>query len=235
MNLESSQLTPKCVGFIMDGNRRWAKEHHLPSLEGHRRGYENIKKVMRWLKEFQIPFGIFYTFSTENWNRKKEEVEYLMSLFRFAFQAEYAELKKEGMKIKFIGDLTRFSADIRKLMTQAEEDTKNFEGPTVVFAMSYGGRDEIMRSVKKMVAEKGLREITKMGEADFSRYLDTKGMPDPDLIIRTSGEMRLSGFLPWQAVYSELFFTKTCWPALSKNEFEAILKEFASRGRRIGK
>ncbi len=228
-------FTPKCVGFIMDGNRRWAREQGHTPYYGHKQGYEKIKEVMKWIREGGISHAIFYTFSTENWNREKEEVHYLMNLFEFAFKIEFAAIKKEGMRIKFIGDIGRFSASIQKILRQAEEETKDFAGPTVIFAMSYGGRDEILQAVKKVVKEKMPAEIEKMTEADFSNYLYTKDIPDPDLIIRTSGEMRWSGFLPWQGVYSELFFTKTYWPAFSKEEFFSILKEFGSRERRIGK
>lgn len=227
--------TPQCVGFIMDGNRRWAREQGHALSYGHKRGYERVKEVMKWVREAGISHAIFYTFSTENWNRAKEEVAYLMHLFAFAFKAEFEAIKKEGMRIQCIGDLGRFSKSIQKIMRRAEEETKDFAGPTIVFAMSYGGRDEILQAVKKVAKEKIPAEIEKMTEVDFAHYLYTKDIPDPDLIIRTSGEMRLSGFLPWQGVYSELFFTKTYWPAFSKEEFFAILKEFGNRERRIGK
>ncbi|HEV7701969.1 MAG TPA: polyprenyl diphosphate synthase [Candidatus Paceibacterota bacterium] len=225
---------PRCIGIIMDGNRRWAREEGITLAEGHKKGYQKMKEVIRWGKEAGIEYVIFYAFSTENWNRGKEEVSYLMELFKYAFSTGYESLLRNKVRIKIIGDISAFSPDIQELMKKAEADTAHFER-TIVLAMSYGGRAEILNAVKKLSKDKTKEEIKDMKEADFSDYLYTKDIPDPDIIIRTSGEMRLSGFLPWQGVYSELFFLKTSWPPLSKEEFLGVLEEYSSRERRHGK
>lgn len=221
----------KCIGIILDGNRRWAKANGLPTLEGHRRGYEKVKEVMEWAKEAGISFVIAYAFSTENWNRTAEEVSYLMGLFRETLTHKLIELKEAGLRVRCIGERARFSPELQKLMQSAEEETKHLPGPTLVLALSYGGRADILQAAHLAVKE-GKAELT---EAEFSSYLWTKDIPDPDLIIRTGGEKRLSGFLTWQSVYSELFFIDTYLPDFSKKEFQAILAEFGTRERRIGK
>ncbi len=223
---------PKTIGIIMDGNRRWAKENNLPSLEGHRRGYEKLKEVVDWCDKAGIKNLVVYGFSTENWNRAKEEVDYLMDLFRTLLLNDAEEMKKKGARMKIVGEKERFSKDIQELMTKAEELTKDGDA-TLWLALSYGGRAEILEAARK-ISKKQLKseDIT---EETFARELWTDGMPDPEIILRTSGEQRLSGFLPWQGVYSELFFTKTYWPAFSKEEFDAILKEYGERERRFGK
>lgn len=222
---------PRCVGIILDGNRRWAKAHGLPSLEGHRKGYEKVKDIMRWAKEAQVLFVIVYAFSTENWNRSPEEVSYLMGLFREALTKQLQELKTEGFRVRCIGERERFSPELQKLLHTAEQETAHLPGPTLVLALSYGGRADILHAARKAVTE-GKPDIT---ESEFSSYLSTNGIPDPDLIIRTGGEKRLSGFLTWQSVYSELFFIDTLLPDFSKEEFLNILAEFGKRERRMGK
>lgn len=217
----------------MDGNRRWAKERNLPTLEGHRAGGEKLKEVTRWAKEVGIEHIIFFTFSTENWKRSEEEVSYLLSLIGEYLRKELNYFSEEGGILHCVGDLSKFSPELQNTLKEAQEKTKNNAGPHVYFALNYGGRKEILSAVKKIAAENITQE--KITEEYFAKHLQTFDMPDPDLIIRTSGEMRLSGFLPWQAVYSELFFTKTFWPALSKEEFDKILLEFSTRERRIGK
>lgn len=218
-----------CIGIIMDGNRRYAKERGLPTLAGHKAGYDKLREVVRWAHEAGVKYLIAYAFSTENWKREKEEVGYLMDLFRFALKNELAELKKERISVRFIGERTRLPKDIQTEMVRVEEATKGGE-VTLVLAVSYGGRQEIIDAVKNAsVAGVAVTEET------FSDFLYTKGMPDPDLVIRTSGEQRISNFLLWQMAYSELFFTKTYWPALTKEEFLGILQEFSMRERRLGK
>jgi len=215
----------------MDGNRRWARERGLPTLEGHLRGYRKLKNVMSWAKEAGVPHLIFYTFSTENWNRSKEEVGYLMKLFETAFANEIDEIKKKGIRLRFIGQRERFSEKLQAAMARAERDTaENTEG-TVAFALSYGGRQEIIEAANALLKE-GKKQTD---EAAFGEHLWSAGIPDPDIIIRPGGEKRLSNFLPWQSVYSELFFSDTYWPDFSKEEFLGILKEYGERGRRRGK
>jgi undecaprenyl diphosphate synthase len=223
---------PTSIGMIMDGNRRYAKEHGLPLLGGHEAGKEKLKEVVSWCKEAGVKNLIVFAFSTENWNRSDEEVGYLMKLLKTTLGDEAEELRKEGARLRFAGQKERFDAELQKIMNEAEEKTKDGE-VTLWLALSYGGRAEILNAVKN-IAAKGLKseEIT---EESFSNELWTAGMPDPDIILRTSGEKRLSGFLPWQGVYSELFFIDTYWPAFSKEEFDAILREYDERERRFGK
>lgn len=217
----------------MDGNRRWARKNNLPAFEGHRRGYDTLKKVGEWAREAGIKSVIFYAFSTENWNRAKEEVGYLMNLFRWILKEELQRFKKERIRITVIGKKELLPEDIQKQVALVEEETKHFSDFHLVFAISYGGRSEILYAVRGIIQEnKKEDEIT---EAMFSKHLWTKDIDDPDIIIRTSGEKRLSNFLPWQSVYSELFFVDTLWPDFSKKEFLAILEEYSKREKRIGK
>ena len=224
---------PNCVGIIMDGNRRWAKGRGLSTLKGHQAGAETLKKVVKWGKDLGVKNITLYTFSTENWHRSEEEVAYLLKLIGEFLSKELDDFHKEGGVLHFAGDLSRFSPGLQKTLNEAKEKTKNNTGPNVYFALNYGGRAEILSAVKKIVSENPTEE--KITEEYFAKHLQTYPMPDPDIIIRTSGEMRLSGFLPWQGVYSELFFTKTLWPDFSKEEFLKILKEYENRERRIGK
>lgn len=214
----------------MDGNRRWAKANNFPTFEGHRCGRNKLREVVRWTKAAGATHFIVYAFSTENWNRSKAEVSYLLDLFRLVLSKEIGEMKKEGVRILCAGDRSRFPADLQNMMRNAEQETSTLPGPTLVLALSYGGRSEILNAVREIVVSKE-KHIT---EEVFNNHLWTKGVPDPDLIIRTGGEMRLSGFLPWQSVYSELFFTKTLWPDFSEEEFSSILSAFAARKRNFG-
>jgi undecaprenyl diphosphate synthase len=224
---------PRCIGIIMDGNRRWAKAKGLKALEGHRAGSETLKRVVKWAKDAGVEHIIFYTFSTENWNRSEEEVSYLLDLISGFIKRELEDFHTDGGVLHYVGDLSRFSPDLQNILKESEAKTASNPGPHVYFALNYGGRQEILSTVRKIVSEKPkMEEIT---DAYFAKHLQTGDMPDPDIIIRTSGEMRLSGFLPWQSVYSELFFTKTLWPDFNKEEFDAILAEFAARERRHGK
>jgi undecaprenyl diphosphate synthase len=223
--------TPRCIGVILDGNRRWAKAKGLPTFEGHRRGYEKVKELMGWAKEAGVKYVLAYAFSTENWNRTPEEVSYLMGLFKGTLTRGLDELQRAGIRVRYIGERSRFSPELQALMTGVENETEALPGPTLVLALSYGGRAEIVQAVQKAVKE-GKEELT---EQDFASHLWTAGIPDPDLIIRTGGEKRLSGFLTWQSVYSELFFVDTYLPDFSKEEFQAILSEFAGRERRMGR
>jgi len=229
---EQKSIT-NCVGIIMDGNRRWAKNKGLPLHEGHTKGAETLKSTVRWAKDLGVQHVIFYTFSTENWKRAEEEVSYLLGLIERFIKSELENFHKENGVMHFVGDLNRFSPGMRQSLLDSEEKTKENSGPHVYFALNYGGRAEILSAVKKIVEENpNQEEIT---EEYFAKHLQTGSMPDPDIIIRTSGEMRLSGFLPWQGVYSELFFTNTLWPDFSKEEFQKIIEEYSNRERRIGK
>ena len=225
--------TPNCIGIIMDGNRRWAKNKGLPVLEGHRAGGKTLKDIVRWTKDAGVKHLILYTFSTENWNRTEEEVTYLLNLIGEFIGKEFDHFNSEGGVMHFVGDLSRFSPELQKTLIDARDKTANNTGVNIYFALNYGGRQEILSAVKKIVEENPAQE--NITDEYFAKHLQTGDMPDPDIIIRTSGEMRLSGFLPWQGVYSELFFTKTLWPDFSKEEFMKIIEEYGERDRRIGK
>lgn len=228
---------PKCVAMIMDGNRRWAKERNLHSLKGHQAGFNKIKEVVDWSIKEEIPNVILYTFSIENWKRSKEEVSYLMNIIKLLIKKEFYILKNKGVRISFIGDLSLVPKDIKKLIEKTEKEKIKFQKLHLVLAFSYGGRREILNTVKEIVKVKNKKEIENFTEEDFSKFLWTNkiDVPDPDLIIRTGGEMRLSNFLPWQATYSELFFLKTYWPDFNYKKFKEILEEFSLRERRLGK
>ncbi|MFA5841430.1 MAG: polyprenyl diphosphate synthase [Candidatus Paceibacterota bacterium] len=226
---------PKSIGIIMDGNRRWAKARGFLPMKGHEAGYEKFKEFIRWAKGFGIETVYVYAFSTENWKRQENEVDYLMSLFTRVIGADAKELIGERVRVKFVGQLDKFSPAIRLGIKALERATSKFAGTTLVVCVSYGGRAEIISAVKEMAKKEGAKNIAKLDEKTFSKYLWTAGSPDPELIIRTSGEVRTSNFLPWQAVYSEWFFTKTLWPAFTRREFESILRDFAKREVRRGK
>jgi undecaprenyl diphosphate synthase len=215
----------------MDGNRRWAKQHGLEILRGH----EYVaNKVIEPLVERCIERGVKYVtlwaFSTENWKRDRSEVIGLMELFRQAFQKQSQRLHKMGVRLRHIGDLQKFPPDIQQGIAKWEADTAQNQRITVTFALNYGGRDEVLRATNKLLAV-GQTAVT---EAEFAAALDTAGMPDPDFIIRTGGEQRLSGFLPWQAVYAELYFPSILMPDFTSIELDKALDEFAQRQRRFG-
>lgn len=220
---------PACIGYIVDGNRRWARAHNRPTHEGHEEGAQKIREVIEWSQKKGVTCAIFYCFSTENWNRSPEEVSALMMLFEKEL-AKLVERIDENVRVRFIGDRTRFSMSTQEHMRMLEEKTAARTGMTAVIALSYGGRAEIVRAAAR-AHEAGEEVIT---EEVLSQHLDTSGLPDPDIIVRTSGEQRLSNFLPWQSVYSELFFVDPYWPDFTEGDFEDILKQYAERDRRKG-
>jgi len=217
----------------MDGNRRYARERGLATLDGHRMGYTKAKEVAQWCRDAGVRHLILYAFSTENWNRPPEEVAYLTDMMKKLLLSEVDELRKERGAVRFVGDLERFGNDFAKQARAFEAQNPADPALTVIIALSYGGRAEIVRAVNKLLAEGGTRGT--IDEKEFEKHLWTAGIPDPDLIVRTGGERRLSGFLTWQSVYSELFFLDTYWPAFSKKEFDEILATYAQRERRMGK
>lgn len=214
----------------MDGNRRWAKERGLPVSAGHYRGYKKLKEVVSWAKEAGVKHLIVYAFSTENWNRSKKEVEMLMKLFGEVL-SQGDEFKKENVKVSFIGQRDKFSESMIVGMEEMQNKTKNCKTINLTIALSYGGRAEIVSAVNALL-KSGVNSVS---EYMFADNLWTKGVPDPDIIIRPGGERRLSNFLPWQSVYSELFFIDTYWPAFTKREFKNILSEYKKIERRKGK
>lgn len=228
--MDNTNKIPNCVGIILDGNRTWARNKGLPTLEGHRVGLTAVKDAVKYIRDAGVKHLALYMFSTENWSRTKEEVSYLMDLFLSVAKKEMMELSKEGVKIRFSGQRERFSNEHQKAMKELEEISKENNQITLWACMSYGGRAEILEAVKKINKE-GLE----VNEETINSHLWTAGMPDPDIIIRTSGQVRLSGFLTWQSVYSELFFIDTLWPDFSKEVFESILEEYSNRNRKMGK
>ncbi|MHB1769549.1 MAG: polyprenyl diphosphate synthase [Minisyncoccota bacterium] len=220
-----------CVGIIMDGNRRWALSRGLSSMEGHTAGLKKAKDIVRHAFSHHVGTVILYAFSTENWNRSTEEVAYLMDLFGGAFVRELDELSREGIRVRFVGDSARLPEKLRTAMQKLEQQSISAgSGKTLVIALSYGGRAEILAAANRLLAAKK----ENVSEADFSAALWSAGIKDPDIIIRTGGEKRLSNFLPWQSVYSEFFFSDSFWPDFSRAEFDAILASFAKRDRRRG-
>jgi len=234
MDLPNKENIPYHVGIIMDGNRRWAKESGLPTLEGHRRGYDKIKKVGKWCKDRGVKILTVWGFSTENWERSKKEVEYLMRIFKNALsRKEIRWINDENIKLQIIGQKKRFSKDIQKLMAEAEEATKNNTGGILNLALSYGGRAELLEAFHKISKKK--LPPSKITEELISNNLWTAGQKDPDLIIRTSGERRISGFLMWQSAYSELYFCEKYWPAFEEKDLDEAFLDYANRERRFGK
>lgn len=226
--------TPTCIGVIVDGNRRWAKKKGLPIFHGHKEGYRRLKDFVGWAQEAGIRYVIAYIFSSENWNRSKKEVDYLMELIASAFGRDIQTFKQKGMRIKVMGDIERFPPKVQTVIQRAEKETASMKGLTIVLALSYGGRDEIMHALNTILSDREKFKNKKVTENDFEKYLWTVGIPDPDFIVRTSGEMRLSNFLTWQSVYSELFFVKKYWPDITKHDFIDILEEYRKRNRRYG-
>ena len=221
------------IAIIMDGNRRWAKEKNLPSAMGHKKGVHALKATLRACKDFGIKYLTVYAFSTENWNRKKEEVDFLMELLAITLTNELAEMHSEGVVISFIGDTQKLSPKLQKILNNSVETTKNNTGVHLQIAFNYGARDEIVHAVKSIVTQGIAPE--NITEELISQNLYTKGIPDPDLLIRTGGEKRISNYLLWQIAYSEILVTKQYWPEFNKDSLASAVEEFHNRQRRFGK
>lgn len=224
---------PKHIGIIMDGNRRWARERGLPTFEGHRRGYDKVKEVGDWCLARDIKILTVFAFSRENWQRSKEEVDYLMNLLQFALTKELNEFSKRGIKLKIIGRREGLPEKVARAADEAEDRTEKNTRGLLQIAINYGGRSEIVDAVKKIIHQGAAKEL--VDEKLIEENLYTSGLPDPDLIIRTSGEQRLSGFLLWQSAYSELYFCQKYWPDFSEKDLDEALQWYAGRGRRFGK
>lgn len=229
---ETGNAVPRHVGIIMDGNGRWAKQRGLPRLAGHRAGTKNLRRVIRAAANAGVRHLTFYAFSTENWRRPQDEVNGLLRLLGEFIETETPELHKEGARLLHIGHLDQLDPSLRKKIEAAIELTRNNTRIDVILAFSYGGRDEIVTAVRKIVAS-GIpaEEITQQVLSD---NMFTAGIPDPDLIIRTSGELRTSNFLTWQSVYSEWAFPKVLWPDFDETALAEILEDYAKRDRRFG-
>ena len=225
---------PYHLGIIIDGNRRWAKKRRLPTFEGHRRGFERLKEVGEWCKKKRVKVLTIYAFSTENWNRSQKEVNYLMKLLKTALnKKEIARLNKEKIKLRVIGQKERLGKSLQEAIKRAEESTKNNKEGILNLAISYGGQAEIIMAIKKIVRQKISSD--KITKDLVEKNLWTANLPSPDLIIRTSGEQRLSGFLTWQSAYSELYFSNKDWPDFSEKDLDSAFDEYSRRQRRFGK
>ncbi len=225
------------IAIIMDGNGRWAKKRGMPRTYGHKKGAENVVKITRSMKESGVKYLTLYAFSTENWQRSKDEVDALMQLLNEYLDKELKEIMENNVRIIFIGERYMLSEDIQKKMLYLEQESAKNTDLTLCIALSYGSRQEILSAVKSIATkvkndELKVEDIT---QESFSNELYTKGIPDPDILIRTSGEQRISNYLLWQIAYTELFFTNTLWPDFGKDELWDIIKKFSSRERRYGK
>jgi undecaprenyl diphosphate synthase len=236
VDLEPSQL-PRHVAIIMDGNGRWATSRGLPRVVGHRRGKESVRAVVEAARRLGIPYLSLYAFSSENWNRPKDEVRTLMGLLERYLGSELRKMMRHQIRLLAIGNLEKLPRSVQSALRRAIEATKDNQGMTVVLAVSYGGREEITQAIRAVARDvrSGALEPEAIDEAAVSRYLSTDGIPEPDLLIRTSGEMRVSNFLLWQIAYSELFVTPTLWPDFGEAEFLEALAHFQRRERRFGR
>lgn len=243
MNLDEQKL-PQHVAIIMDGNRRWAKARDLTAVDGHRYVVnEVIEPIVDRCIELGIPYLTLWAFSTENWDRDEQELNGLMDIFRLGLKKKAEALQKKGVRLQVLGEINRFPQDIASLSRKWMDVSKDNTKINVTFALNYGGRDEIQRSVNRVLEEK--RQAIAMGEVpletlqisqeEITSHLDTAGMPEPDLIIRPGGQLRLSGFMPWQAIYAELYFTDVLMPDFTVEEFDTALLDYAARQRRFGK
>ena len=224
---------PIHVGIIMDGNGRWAKERHLPRLAGHRAGTENIRRVIEGFANFGVEYLTLYAFSTENWGRPDEEVRGLMGILEDAIHRETKVLHKQGIRLRHLGRLNRLPPGLQDAVCQAVELTKDNQGMVLNLAFDYGGRSEILEAVRDIVREGVSPE--EIDDTTLSRHMYTAGLPDPDLIIRTAGELRLSNFLLWQSAYSEYYCTPALWPDFNEQELTKALESYSQRRRRFGK
>lgn len=226
------QTKLKHIAIIMDGNRRWAKKNMLPSAMGHKKGVEALKKTLKAAHKFGVKYLTLYAFSTENWNRKQEEVDFLMSLLANTIKSQLEELNQNNVKLRFIGYLKALNPTLQEILAQAVETTKNNTGVNLQIAINYGARNEIVNAIKDMMYQ-GV-EPEDVNEELVSKFLYTSSVPDPDLLIRTGGEMRVSNYLLWQIAYCELYITKTFWPEFDEEALKNSILEFAKRQRRWG-
>jgi undecaprenyl diphosphate synthase len=234
--LDKSRL-PDHVAIIMDGNGRWAKERGKSRIEGHRRGKSSVRAIVEMSRRLGIPFLSLYAFSTENWLRPRDEVHALMGLLEHYLASERAKMMRYGIRLLAVGDKDRLPLGVRRILERVVDLTRDNKRMTVILALSYSGRDEIVRMVKRVACEvrEGKAEAEEIDERMISARMDTPGVPDPDLLIRTSGELRISNFYLWQIAYSELYVTSTLWPDFREKEYLQALLEFQRRRRRFGR
>ena len=232
---EKNIILPVHIGFIMDGNGRWAKKRGMPRTFGHREGAKAFRRITEYCNDIGVKYITFYAFSTENWSRPKEEVDAIMKLFK-EYLLEANDLTEKNIRLVFLGDKSRFDTELRNRMTDLEDKSRDHDGMTVALAMNYGGRDDIVYAVKNVVHLLKENKISEdeINEDLITRNLYTGDIPDADLIIRPSGEKRLSNFLIWQSSYAEFYFTDVLWPDFGPSDLDRALEDYASRGRRFG-
>lgn len=233
---QSQTVLPVHIGIIMDGNGRWAKKRGLPRKAGHSAGAKTFRKITRYCSDIGIKYLTVYAFSTENWKRPEDEVKSLMKLFKSYLEEALSDFKDDSIVVKFIGDKSAFDDDLKKLMIENEESSKNRDGMVLNIAMNYGSRDEIVRAVRNICSDvlSGAVSKDEINEQLISDYLYTSGQPDPDLIIRPSGEYRISNFLLWQSAYTEFVIMNKLWPDFEKSDLDEAIEIYSKRNRRYG-
>ncbi len=230
------KLPPEHLAIIMDGNGRWAEQRGLPRVAGHQQGVETVSLVIDECIRHGIRFLSLFAFSSENWGRPRQEIDALMGLLLQYLSSQRQKMLTEGIRLRVIGDSSRLSKPVQSALTEAEKETSKGQTLTLILALSYGGRDEIMRAAKKIAQQAldGHLDIEQLDNKSFSAFLDTGDLPEPDLLIRTSGEVRISNFLLWQAAYAEFYFTDVLWPNFDAVELQKALEEYSQRKRRFG-
>ena len=233
----SDLMPPKHIAIIMDGNGRWAKQRGLPRTAGHSAGAEAFRRIANYCRTLGVRYLTVYAFSTENWKRSQEEVSGIMKLLGAYLREALRDMEKNHVRFRFFGDLSRLSPDLQKLCLEAQSKSLEFRDEVQVnFCLNYGGRDEIIRAVRSFAADvaAGKRDVSELTEEMFSGYLDSAGVPDPELVIRPSGELRTSNFLPWQTVYSEFVYMNVLWPDFAPQHLDEAIAEYHRRNRRFG-
>jgi len=233
---DTGNTVPQHIAIIMDGNGRWAKKRGLPRTAGHSAGAEAFRKIANYCRTLGVKYLTVYAFSTENWKRSETEVSGIMRLLGTYLKEALRDMEKNHVRFRFFGDLSRLSPKLRKLCLDAQSRSSEYHEVQVNFCLNYGGRDEIIRAIRAYALDvaDGKKDADELDEAVFAEYLDSAGVPDPELVIRPSGEMRLSNFLPWQTVYSEFVFMDVLWPDFGPDELDAAIAEFRRRNRRFG-
>ena len=236
LSMDDKRNVPRHIAIIMDGNGRWAKNKGLPRTAGHKAGGETFRRIANYCRDIGVKYLTVYAFSTENWKRSEEEVGGIMLLLERYLTEALRDMEKNGVCFRFFGDLTRLRPKLRKLCEDAEARSSQYHDVQVNFCLNYGGRDEIIRAARAFAADvaAGKRTADSLMEADFDDYLDSAGVPDPELVIRPSGEMRTSNFLPWQSAYSEFVFMNVLWPDFMPEHLDEAIEEYRRRDRRFG-
>lgn len=235
LEVEKGKSIPEHVAIIMDGNGRWAKLRGKNRLYGHKKGVESVRRIVKYSAKIGVKYLTLFSFSNENWDRPKGEVEGLMKLFSKLLEQEIPELYKNNVRMLFIGRRNRLSKELLEKMENAQEVTKKNTGLTLILAFDYGGRQEIVDACKEICRKLKLNQLENLDNEEFSKHLYLPDVPDPDLVIRTSGEYRISNFLLWQTAYSEFYFTEVLWPDFDEKEFDKALLDYSKRERRFGK